>query len=198
MSEAAVHEVEAFSFMGMTWKKVMMWVFIITDALLFAGYLASYGYARIAAGTWPDQQEVFHLWFISLMTFVLISSSATMATAVAAARGGDRQTVRKMVLATAVGGAVFLGMQAFEWTTLIREGVTLTQNAWNVPAFGNYFFLITGFHGTHVLIGVAILVITLARFNRNVISDEGVEMAGLYWHFVDLVWVFIFTLFYLI
>ena len=89
-------------------------------------------------------------------------------------------------------------MQAFEWTTLIREGVTPTQNAWNIPAFGNYFFLMTGFHGTHVLIGVIILVTTLVRVHRGVISDEGVEMAGLYWHFVDLVWVFIFTLFYLI
>ena len=105
---------------NVSWQKLMMWIFIITDALLFAGYLASYGYARIAAGTWPDQQEVFHLWFISLMTFVLITSSATMATAVAAARTGDKPTVSKMVLATAVGGAVFLGMQAFEWTTLIR------------------------------------------------------------------------------
>lgn len=197
-TEAAVHEVEAFSFLGMSWKKVMMWIFIITDGLLFAGYLAGYGYARIAAGAWPDQQEVFHLWFISLMTFVLITSSATMATAVAAARAGDKHTVSKMVLATTLGGTIFVGMQAFEWTTLIREGVTLTQNAWNVPAFGNYFFVITGFHGTHVLIGVIVLLTTLIRANRGVISDEGVEMAGLYWHFVDLVWVFIFTLFYLI
>jgi cytochrome c oxidase subunit 3 len=197
-TEVAAHEVEAFSFLGMSWKKVMMWIFIITDALLFAGYLASYGYARIAAGAWPDQREVFHLWFISLMTFVLISSSATMACAVAAARVRDKATASKMVLATVVGGTLFLGMQAFEWTTLIREGVSLTQNPWNIPAFGNYFFLVTGFHGTHVLIGVIILVTTLVRVSRGVISDEGVEMAGLYWHFVDLVWVFIFTLFYLI
>lgn len=200
-TESAVHphhETEAFSFLGMTWKKVMMWVFIITDGLLFAGFLASYGYARIAAGTWPDQQEVFHLWFISLMTFVLISSSATMATAVAASRLGDAKTVGKMVLATAVGGTVFLGMQAFEWTTLIREGTTLSSNPWNIPAFGNYFFLITGFHGTHVLIGVIILVTVLLRAKRGLATPEGVEMAGLYWHFVDLVWVFIFTLFYLV
>jgi len=197
-TEAAVHEVESFSFLGMSWRKVMMWIFIITDGLLFAGYLASYGYARIAAGSWPDQSEVFHLWFISLMTFVLITSSATMATAVAAARAGDKATIGKMVLATALGGAVFLGMQAFEWTTLIREGVTLTQNAWNVPAFGNYFFLITGFHGTHVLIGVIVLLTVLTKVNRGTISEEGVEIGGLYWHFVDLVWVFIFTLFYLI
>ena len=157
-----------------------------------------HGYARIAAGAWPDQQEVFHIWFISLMTFVLISSSATMATAVAGARTGDKQTVGKMVLATAVGGAIFLGMQAFEWTMLIHEGVTISGNPWNIPAFGNYFFLITGFHGTHVLIGVIILVTVFLRAGRGAATSEGVEMAGLYWHFVDLVWVFIFTLFYLL
>jgi cytochrome c oxidase subunit III len=197
-TEAAVHEVERFSFMGMTWKKMMMWIFIITDGLLFAGFLASYGYARIGAGTWPDRQEVFHLWFISLMTFVLISSSATMATAVAAARVGDKKTVSNMVLATAVGGATFLGMQAFEWTSLFREGVSISANPWNVPAFGNYFFLITGFHGTHVLIGVIVLATVLTRARLGVVTEEGVEVAGLYWHFVDLVWVFIFTLFYLV
>ena len=103
-----------------------------------------------------------------------------------------------MLLATAIGGTVFLGMQAFEWTGLIRDGVTLTQNAWNIPAFGNYFYLITGFHGTHVLIGVIVLLTTWVKTQRGTTSEEGVEMAGLYWHFVDLVWVFIFTLFYLI
>jgi len=197
-SEAAVERDEALSFHGMSWKKVMMWIFIITDGLLFSGFLAGYGYTRIAAGSWPDQQEVFHLWFISLMTFVLISSSATMATAVTAGRLGDMKTVGKMVLATLVGGVCFLGMQAFEWTTLLREGVTLGANPWNIPAFGNYFFLITGFHGTHVLTGVIILATVFLRSKRGILTSEGVEIAGLYWHFVDLVWVFIFTLFYLI
>lgn len=196
--EAAVQQGSGITFLGMSWRKVMMWIFIITDGLLFAGFLASYGYARIAAGAWPNQQEVFHLWFISLMTFVLISSSATMATAVAAARLGDRKTVGSMVLATLFGGAVFLGMQAFEWTTLIREGVTISANPWNIPAFGNFFFLITGFHGTHVLTGVIVLAAVTFRVRRGVVTEEGVEIAGLYWHFVDLVWVFIFTLFYLI
>ena len=73
-SEAVAHEVEDFSFLGMSWKKVMMWVFIVTDGLLFAGFLASYGYARIGAGAWPDQQEVFHLWFISLMSRSLLTA----------------------------------------------------------------------------------------------------------------------------
>jgi len=197
-SDLALPDTEPLTFLGMSWRKVMMWIFIVTDGLLFAGFLASYGFARAAATTWPDQNEVFHLWFISLMTFVLISSSATMATAVAAAKRSDRQTVSKMLAATFVGGVLFLGMQAFEWSTLFAEGVTLVSNPWNVPAFGNYFFTITGFHGTHVLSGVVILGIVLARTRRGTATMEGVELAGLYWHFVDLVWVFVFTLFYLV
>jgi cytochrome c oxidase subunit 3 len=141
---------------------------------------------------------VFHLWFISLMTFVLISSSATMATAVAAARLGDWKKTSSMVLLTFAGGTTFLAMQAFEWTGLFRAGVTISANPWNVPAFGNYFFLITGFHGTHVLIGVLVLLTLSLRSRAGKATAEGVEVAGLYWHFVDLVWVFIFTLFYLV
>ena len=183
---------------GMSWQKLMMWVFIVGDALLFAGFLASYGFARTANTSWPDPAEVFHLWFISLMTFVLISSSATMATAVAAARLGAWANVRKMVLLTLGGGVVFLGMQAWEWTTLFRGGVGIGHNPWGVAAFSNYFFLITGFHGTHVAIGVLILAILSVRVASRRTNAEGVELAGLYWHFVDLVWVFVFTLFYLL
>jgi cytochrome c oxidase subunit 3 len=182
----------------MSWQKAMMWIFIVTDGLLFAGFLASYGFARTASADWPDQQEVFHLWFISLMTFVLISSSATMATAVAAARLSDSARVSRMVLATFCGGLLFLSMQAYEWAGLIQDGVTLGGNPWNVPAFGNYFFLVTGFHGTHVLIGAIVLLTLYFRFRAGRTRASGVELAGLYWHFVDLVWVFIFTLFYLI
>ncbi len=184
--------------LGMSWQKLMMWIFIVTDGLLFAGFLASYGLTRTAASTWPDQQEVFHLWFISLMTFVLISSSATMATAVAAARLADWKTAAGMDLATVGGGVSFLAMQAYEWGSLIRDGVTIGGNPWNVPAFGNYFFLITGFHGTHVLIGVIVLLTLAFRVRAGRTTAAGVELAGLYWHFVDLVWVFVFTLFYLV
>ena len=184
--------------LGVSWNKLMMWIFIVTDGLLFAGFLASYGFARVASGAWPDRLEVFHLWFISAMTFVLISSSATMATAVGASRRKDEKLVTQMILATLVGGAIFLSMQVYEWTTVIREGASLYSNPWGVPQFANYFFIITGFHGTHVLIGLIILAIVAAKAFRGRLSDEGVELAGLYWHFVDLVWVFIFTLFYLI
>jgi cytochrome c oxidase subunit 3 len=181
-----------------TWNKLMLWVFIVTDGLLFAGFLASYGFTRLASPTWPDPLEVFAAGFLSLMTFVLISSSATMASAVAAERAGQWPRAAKWVGATAAGGLVFLSMQAYEWATLIGEGAGISGNPWGVPLFSTHFFLITGFHGTHVLTGVLVLLVVLVRVRSGRATAEGVELAGLYWHFVDLVWVFIFTLFYLI
>src|SRR5262245_40399151 len=124
------------------WRKVMMWWFIVTDGLLFAGFLSSYGYARIVASIWPAQASVFSLPYIAVMTFVLISSSATMASAVKAARDGHRSAVIRFVLLTAVGGAVFLGMQAVEWSHLIGEGARLNANPWGGAAFSAYFFLL--------------------------------------------------------
>jgi cytochrome c oxidase subunit 3 len=180
------------------WRKVMMWAFIITDGLLFAGFLASYGFARLSSVDWPDQGGIFNLTFIAAMTFVLISSSATMASAVRAASLGDRRAASRFIWLTALGGTVFLGMQAWEWSHMIAEGAGLSSNPWGAGLFSAYFFLITGFHGTHVLSGVVILLVTALRWGRGVTQPEGVEMAGLYWHFVDLVWVFIFTFFYLI
>lgn len=183
---------------GVSWQKLMMWAFIITDALLFAGLLAVYGFVRLASPQWPNRAEIFHLPFIGLMTFLLISSSATMATAVAAARRANRTLVVRFLLLTLLGGVSFLGMQAYEWATLIGEGARLYGNPWGVPAFSASFFVITGFHGSHVLTGVIILGIVALRSAARRSSAQGVELAGLYWHFVDLVWVFIFTLFYLI
>lgn len=181
-----------------SWQKLMMWFFLVSDALLFAGFLVAYGYVRLSSDSWPDQGEVFTMALIGVMTFVLITSSATMASAVGGARDGDLIRARKFVIMTAVGGVLFLGMQAFEWTTLISEGATLTQNPWGVKGFSAFFFVITGFHGIHVLIGIVILVITAVRLGRGQTTAAGVELTGLYWHFVDLIWVFIFTCFYLI
>jgi cytochrome c oxidase subunit 3 len=183
---------------GADWQKSMMWVFIVTDALLFAGFLASYGFVRLASPEWPNRAEIFDLRLIALMTFVLISSSATMASAVAAAKRSDWSMVTRFVLLTVVGGLCFLGLQAFEWSHLIREGATLHSNPWGVPVFTACFFLITGFHGSHVLSGLVILLITSIRSARGRSTSHGIEVAGLYWHFVDLVWVFIFTFFYLV
>jgi len=195
---AEVHWEGGVSPFGVPWQKLMMWFFLVTDALLFAGFLAAYGFVRLANGTWPVRSEVFSMPFIGLMTFVLITSSATMATAVGAAHRGDLRLARTFVVLTTIGGLFFLGCQAREWTGLILEGARLTANPWGVPAFSGFFFMITGFHGTHVLIGVVILALLAARLRSGRSSASGVELVGLYWHFVDLAWVFIFTFFYLI
>jgi cytochrome c oxidase subunit 3 len=187
------------SYYGVGWRKVMMWLFLVTDALLFAGFLGGYAFCRIASDRpWPDRSEVFDLGFITVMTFALITSSSTMASAVLAARNGNRGAARAFLLATAAIGLAFLGMQAVEWTHFIADGARLTENPWGVAGFSAYFFLITGFHGTHVLIGVAVLLLTAARSLRRPDGAEIVEVAGLYWHFVDLVWVFVFGCFYLV
>ena len=188
----------AVSPFAISWQKLMMWVFIVTDALLFAGFLASYGFVRLASPQWPNRAEVFHLGFIGVMTFILISSSATMATAVGAARRANRTVAVRFLLLTILGGLCFLGMQVYEWASLIQQGARLYTNPWGVPTFSASFFLITGFHGSHVLTGVIILAIVALRSAMGRSTAEGVELCGLYWHFVDLVWVFIFTLFYLI
>ena len=180
------------------WRKLMMWWFIVTDGLLFAGFLGAYGYARLLAFHWPDQSRVFSLPYIAAMTFVLITSSATMASAVQASGQGRRDAALRYILLTIVGGVCFLGMQAYEWTHLIGEGARLSRNPWGDASFGAYFFLLTGFHGSHVLTGVVVLATTAIRTAMGLTKVEGVEVAGLYWHFVDLVWVFIFTLFYLL
>ncbi len=186
------------SVFAVSWNKLMMWAFIVTDGLLFAGFLASYGFARLSVGSWPERSQIFHIEFITLMTFILISSSATMAMAVGAAAQDKKKLATRFLLFTIVGGLLFLGMQAYEWSSIIHEGARLYKNPWGAPQFGAYFFLITGFHGSHVLSGVVILLITTIRTIMGRSRAEGIELAGLYWHFVDLVWVFVFTLFYLI
>jgi cytochrome c oxidase subunit 3 len=147
---------------------------------------------------WPEQRTIFSLPFIALMTFVLISSSATMASAVGSTGDRRRAITLRWLLLTALGGVLFLGMQAYEWTHLIERGARLSANPWGDPLFASYFFLLTGFHGTHVAVGVVLLMTVATRWARRLASPEGVELVGLYWHFVDLVWVFIFTLFYLV
>ena len=193
-----VHWQGGVSPFGVPWQKLMMWFFLVTDALLFAGFLGGYGFVRLASPSWPEQSDVFPMLKIAAMTFILITSSATMATAVGAAHRRDLQRAMTFVLLTALVGATFLAMQAIEWTTLIQEGARLTSNPWGPPPFSAFFFMITGFHGSHVLIGVIILSITAARLRRGRATGLGVEVVGLYWHFVDVVWCFIFPLFYLL
>ena len=182
---------------GTSWSKFMMWIFLISDALTFAGFLIAYGFMRQVAPAWPVQMDVFSPVLITFMTFVLISSSAVMAMAVSAARAGNPKDATKFLAATIFGGAIFLGCQAYEWWHFISEGATLTHNPWGVPQFAAAFFVITGFHGFHVFSGLTILAIVALRAAMGKYSADSVENAGLYWHFVDVVWVFVFAFFYL-
>jgi cytochrome c oxidase subunit 3 len=182
---------------GTTWSKFMMWIFIISDALTFAGFLITYGFMRLISNGWPKQTEVFNMGLITFMTFALISSSAVMAMAVGAARVGNPKAAVRFLTLTIIGGSIFLGCQAYEWTHFIEEGATLTKNPWGPPQFAASFFVITGFHGFHVFSGVTILAIVALRAAMGKYSGDGVENAGLYWHFVDVVWVFVFAFFYL-
>jgi cytochrome c oxidase subunit 3 len=183
---------------GTTWSKFMMWIFIISDALTFAAFLIGYGFMRSLSPQWPVQTDVFDMRLITFMTFVLISSSAVMAMAVGAARAGDPKLAFRFLVLTIVGGLIFLGCQAFEWSHFIEEGATLTQNPFGVPQFAASFFIITGFHGFHVFSGLVILAIVAIRAAMGKYSGDGVENAGLYWHFIDVVWVFVFAFFYLL
>lgn len=195
---AAMDERYAPSPFAPSWAKVMVWLFIVSDALTFAGFLSAYGLLRTLSRNWPDASEIFDLRLITVMTFILISSSAVMAMAVAAARAGQIASAVRNMLLTVGGGALFLGLQAFEWTHVIGEGATPGANPWGAPAFGASFFLITGFHGIHVLSGLVVLVATAAGIRSGRFTANGVEIAGLYWHFVDIVWVFVFAFFYLL
>jgi cytochrome c oxidase subunit III len=188
-----------------TWQKTMMWIFIITDGLLFSGLLCGYAFLRTTSASvapWPKQTDVFSIPFIALMTFILITSSMFMGTAVTAAKLGDRKKTILNLTLTVVGGLAFLACQAIEWSHLLHGGLTLTSGKYEslvlAPQFGACFYILTGFHGSHVVSGLTILIITLIRTVMGKTPAQGVEMAGLYWHFVDLVWVFIFTLFYLV
>jgi cytochrome c oxidase subunit III len=180
-------------------KKFGMWLFIISDALTFSALLFVYTYSRVSNPEWPTP---FHfspsIIFSSVMTFALLSSSLTMVLAVHAMNNGNRAATVKWIVATMLCGLAFVGLHLTEWFNLINhEHVTPWSNPWDVPLFGGTFFGITGLHMTHVLIGVIYLGIICAGVGRGKFKAEDVEVSGLYWHFVDLVWMFVFPLVYL-
>lgn len=231
---------------NVSYGKLMMWIFLLSDAFTFSSLLAGYGAIRFSYSTdlftpWPDPALVFNhfpfahgihlpLLFVSLMTLILILSSVTMVLAVEAGARKDKKTVGKYMLYTIIGGIAFLSCQAWEWTQFIGEGATLSENLFGftpgalehghqlslgdkihwtavdrVPGpvpFASLFFIVTGFHGFHVLSGVVFLIIIYINVVFGTYERRGhyemVEKVGLYWHFVDLVWVFVFTFYYLI
>lgn len=272
---------------NINYGKVMMWYFLMSDAFTFGAFIISYATLRFSMNSWVDANAVFNsfpglhgvdlpLAFVSLMTFILIFSSVTMVLAVHEGHKMNRKGVEKYMLWTILGGAAFLGCQAWEWTHLLtaehfilKDGAlaalntTVSHNPWGnaspataevvaalpkastemltsmiheynhefvtkdasqsslvaeatrlvqagtahlgtqgPPAFGSYFFGITGFHGFHVLSGVVINIIMYIKTKLGHFDQRGhyemIEKTGLYWHFVDLVWVFVFLCFYLI
>ncbi len=180
-------------------KKLGMWLFIISDALTFSAMLIAYSYSRLANPEWP--RAVFPILpaiaFSTTMTVVLLASSLTMVMAVAAAQRNNRSAAVKWILATMAGGILFDALHLTEWGHLIEEGVSLWKNPWGSPLFGATFFGITGLHMTHVTVGVIYLGIIATGFGRGKFNSEDVEVSGLYWHFVDLVWMFVFPMIYL-
>jgi cytochrome c oxidase subunit 3 len=246
---------------GVSYGKIMMWFFLISDAFTFSGLLISYGFMRHRfEASWPVAEDVFThfpflhgdhpLLYVALMTFILILSSVTMVLAVEAGHRMNRKGVILWMALTIVGGLVFVGSQCWEWMHFIHgtadgayqladgtiahwvsdakealklpdgtqlmgadmaaalesavhiEGANLTVNEYGVPLFADFFFFITGFHGTHVFSGVVINFIIFVNVLKGTYEKRGhyemVEKVGLYWHFVDLVWVFVFTFFYLV
>lgn len=235
--------------MKVSYGKLMMWFFLLSDAFTFSALLVSYGLVRYshAAFTgdpdtfvfsvqyWPIPEKVFYgipflhgvhvpLVFVGIMTFVLILSSVTMVLAVEAGHRMDRKGVEKWMLWTILGGIIFLSCQAWEWTHFIVGtgtptiadafingtwvegfevlGANLTINQYGPPDFADFFFFITGFHGFHVFSGILINCLVFYNVGLGTYELRGhyemVEKVGLYWHFVDLVWVFVFTFFYLV
>jgi cytochrome c oxidase subunit 3 len=209
--------------------KIMMWFFLLSDAFTFSSLLIYYGAQRFSKAAWPDPDLVFQsipglkdsgapLVFVGIMTFILILSSVTMVMAVEAGHRRSKKEVIWWMVATIIGGFMFLGCQALEWSHLHHEGFwwgTIPSveelkhlfdggNVSLVAAqqFANLFFTITGFHGFHVFSGVMINIIILVMTINGTFERRGhylmVEKVGLYWHFVDLVWVFVFTFFYLV
>ena len=222
--------------MGVSYGKLMMWFFLLSDAFTFSALLITYGLVRSAhpgydgaiedfvfsQAYWPVPEKVYEavpfitaelpLVFVGIMTFILIMSSVTMVLAVEAGHRMDRAAVEKWMLWTIIGGLTFLACQAWEWTHFIHgvptadpndfEGANLMMNQYGPPDFAAFFFFITGFHGFHVFSGVCLNFLIYYQAVTGVFDRRGhyemVEKVGLYWHFVDLVWVFVFTFFYLV
>jgi cytochrome c oxidase subunit 3 len=241
MSTAAVSQIDEVkstpwsggrSPFNVEYGKMMMWFFLLSDAFTFSSLLISYGAIRFSAYAWPSAALVFQsvpgliehgapLVFVGLMTFILILSSVTMVLAVEAGHRNSRKEVIWWMLATVVGGLMFLGCQALEWNHLHSEGfwwssipnkevlqefftkgISYDAQASSAHQFANLFFTITGFHGFHVFTGVIINIIITINVLAGTYERRGsylmIEKVGLYWHFVDLVWVFVFTFFYLV
>jgi cytochrome c oxidase subunit III len=190
---SALMEKPAFSIPA---KKMAMWLFIIADTATFAGCLVAYGFLRNATPNWPRPFE--SITNVALMTFILVSSSLTMLLGIDAAKMGDKGKALRWTLITAALGAIFAILHIREWLELIGKGMTIFQNPWGSPVFGASFYSITGLHLLHVTGGVIALIAVGLRYKGGRYKADDLEITGLYWHFVDLVWMFVVPLVYLL
>ncbi len=198
-SEAAAspaHPEEHHTSMGLDNTKMAMWAFLGSECLFFGSLISTYLLYRSKTAGGPEPHEVYDIPFTSVSSFVLLMSSLTMVLALAGIQRGDQRQLRVWLLATAFLGMAFIGGQIYEFTTFYEEGLKLS-----VSPFGSAFFVLTGFHGAHVTVGaIWLLSLWLYSLRRGIPASKSliVEIAGLYWHFVDVVWIVIFTLVYLI
>jgi len=177
-------------------KKLAMWLFIIADTMTFAACLLAYGFVRNGSLDWP---RPFHsITNVALMTFILLTSSLTMLIGLRSARAGDKAGAFRWIMITTALGIVFALLHIREWMGLINEGMTLFKNPWGTGLFGASFFSITGLHLTHVTCGVIALIAVGVRYKGGRYNADDIEVLGLYWHFVDLVWMFVVPLVYLL
>ena len=184
-----------------SWGKLGMWVFLAGDAMSFGGLLAGYGALRASSPDWPNPIETLGINLTAAMTFLLIVSSLTMVKGLSAARQNNQGDFKKFMLLTIVGGTIFLLLQAYEWNHLTHVGMTMSDNPWGSSLFGTTFYILTGFHGLYVFGGVVYLsCILLSGIKGRYAGQDAnaVEIVGLYWHFVDLVWILVFTFVYLL
>jgi heme/copper-type cytochrome/quinol oxidase subunit 3 len=181
---------------GLDHRKLVMWAFLASDCLFFGSFISTYMIYRGRSVAGPSPDHIFNIPYTSVSAFVLLMSSLTMVLALAAIQRGDHRGLRVWLLATALLGAVFVGGQYFEFTSFYQHGLSLSVNL-----FGSTFFVLTGFHGAHVTVGIIMLLslFLTSLLGRLPTADSlTVELVGLYWHFVDVVWIVIFTVVYLL
>jgi len=196
VSRTSATEIMAAPAFSVPAKKMAMWLFIIADTATFAGCLVAYGFIRNSTPNWP---RPFHsITNVAVMTLVLLTSSLTMLIAVRSAQKGDKAGAFRWTMITALAGILFATLHIREWMGMIGEGATLFHNPWGTPLFGSLFFSITGLHLLHVTGGVVALIAVGLRYKGGRYRADDLEITGLYWHFVDLVWMFVVPLVYLL
>ncbi len=180
--------------------KIAMWIFLVTDAMSFSGFLLGYAVVR-SSKPWPVPSEHLGIALSGFATFLLVCSSVSMVLSIDACKREDKKGMLNWLLMTIIGGAAFLGIQVYEYAHLIHQGLTLSHFAHGNNLFGSTFYMVTGFHGLHVFSGVVYLICMYVNALAGK-YDHGhygqLEIAGLFWHFVDLVWILVFTFIYLL